>query len=312
MAQRQDEVLREGVEQAEGQVVVVPMPVHWVLGHVAERVVHPPHVPLVAEAEAAGVDRPGYGGPGRGLLGDGHRAGDPAVDLGVHAVQQVDGFQVFVAAVLVGDPLAVLAAVVQVEHGGDGIDPESIHVEVVEPVQGAAEQEVGHLAPAVVVDQGVPVHVEALARIGMLVEVRAVEIGQPMLIRWEMAGHPVDQDADAVLVQHVDEMLKVLGRAEPAGRRIQGERLVAPGSIERVLVDRQQFDMGESHVLDVGREALGQFPIGQVAMVFLGNALPGPEMHLVDGHRAVPVVDRLPALHPFAIRPFMLGQPVDD
>ena len=40
-------------------LVVVPAPVHRVLRHVVERVVHPAHVPLEAEAEAAVVDRRG-------------------------------------------------------------------------------------------------------------------------------------------------------------------------------------------------------------------------------------------------------------
>jgi len=57
MAQRQDEILVEGVEQAKGQVVVVMLAVDRLARHVAERVVHPAHVPFEAEAEPADIDR---------------------------------------------------------------------------------------------------------------------------------------------------------------------------------------------------------------------------------------------------------------
>ena len=67
--ERQDEVLAEGVDQAEGQLVVVVAAVDRVLLEVRQRVVHPAHVPLEAEAEAADVGRPRDARPGGRLLG---------------------------------------------------------------------------------------------------------------------------------------------------------------------------------------------------------------------------------------------------
>ena len=58
MRQRQDEVLREGVVQAEQDVAVMMLAVDRILADVVQRVVHPAHVPLVAEAEPAAI-RPG-------------------------------------------------------------------------------------------------------------------------------------------------------------------------------------------------------------------------------------------------------------
>jgi hypothetical protein len=54
-----------------------------------------------------------------------------------------------------------------------------------------------HLAPAVVVDQRVPVLVLALARVGVLVEMRAVEEAEPVRVAREMPRHPVEDHADA-------------------------------------------------------------------------------------------------------------------
>ena len=104
-----------------------------------------------------------------------------------------------------------------------------------------------NLAPAEIVDRGVPVGVEALARVGVLVERRAVEMGQAVRIGREMRRHPVDDDAQPRRMRAVDETGEAGGVAEPLGRREQADRLIAPGIVERMLADRQQLDMGEAH-----------------------------------------------------------------
>ena len=54
----QHEVFVERVDEAEGQFVVVILAVHGIVPHVAERVVHPAHVPFQAETEPTDVGRP--------------------------------------------------------------------------------------------------------------------------------------------------------------------------------------------------------------------------------------------------------------
>ena len=124
-------------------------------------------------------------------------------------------------------------------------------MELVQPEQRVAEQERAHFVAAVVEDQRAPVLVLALPRIGMLVERGAVEARQAVLILRKVAGHPVEDHADAGLVKGVDEELEILGRAEAAGRREEADHLVAPRSGERMLHHRQQLDVREAHVVHV-------------------------------------------------------------
>ena len=92
---------------------------------------------------------------------------------------------------------------------------------------------------------------EALARIGVLVKMRAVEIGQSVFVGREVRRHPVEDDADAVLVQVVDQVHEVLRRAEArSGSEVAGG-LVSPGAVEGMLHHGQELDVGESHVADV-------------------------------------------------------------
>ena len=127
------EILAEGVEHREGELVVFVFAVDGIRGKIFQRVVHPAHVPFEAEAEAAEVGGPRDAGPGRGFFGDGENAGEAAVRDFVHALNEGDGVKIFAAAIFVGNPLALLARIVEIEHGSDGVHAKTIDVIFVEP-----------------------------------------------------------------------------------------------------------------------------------------------------------------------------------
>ena len=55
VGQGQNEIFSEGIKKSEGEAAVMVLAVRRVLAHVEESVVHPAHVPLVAEAETADI-----------------------------------------------------------------------------------------------------------------------------------------------------------------------------------------------------------------------------------------------------------------
>ena len=196
--QRQHEVLAEGVEEAERELVVVEAAVDRVLREVLEGVVHPAHVPLVGEAEAADVDRPAHARPGRRLLGDGEHARGAGVHDGVDLLEEARpprGSPGPRSALGTHSP--GLAGVVEVEHRRHRVDPEAVDVQLLDPVQGAGQEEVAHLVAAEVEDERAPVGVLALAGVGVLVEGGAVEAGEGPVVLGEVGRHPVDDHADA-------------------------------------------------------------------------------------------------------------------
>ena len=225
--ERQHEVLRERVDHRERQLVVVVAAVDRVLLEVLERVVHPAHVPLEAEAEAAEVGRARDARPRRRLLGRRDHARLAREQHLVELLQEGDGVEVLAAAELVRHPLARLARVVEVEHRGDGVDPDAVDVVLAHPEQGVGDEEVAHLVAPVVEDERAPVGVLAAARVGVLVERGAVEARERELVAREVRRHPVEDHAEAVAVQAVDELAEVVGRAE-ARRRARSSR--SPGS----------------------------------------------------------------------------------
>jgi hypothetical protein len=196
--------------------------------------------------------------PGRRLLG---RRDDPRlapVDDLVELLQERDRLEVLVAAVLVGHPLALLARVIEVEHGSYGVHPDAVGVVLAQPEQRVGDEEVAHLVAAEVEHQRAPVRVRAAARVGVLVERGAVEAGEREVVAREVRRDPVEDHAQPVGVQAVDERAEVVGRAEARRGREVARHLVAPGAGERVRHHRQQLDVREAHVEHVGAQLVGQ------------------------------------------------------
>src|SRR5260221_13044777 len=121
MRKRQHEIFGEGVNEREGDFVVLVFAVNGIGRKIFEGVVHPAHVPFETEAEAAEIDGTGNAWPSGGFFGNSENAGETAVRYFVHALEEVDGVQIFAAAVAVGHPFAGMASVIEVEHGSDGV-----------------------------------------------------------------------------------------------------------------------------------------------------------------------------------------------
>ncbi len=164
-----------------------------------------------------------------------------------------------------------------------------------------ADQEALHFASAEVVDVGVPVLMEAFLRVGMLVQRSAVEPRHAVGIGREMRRDPIDDDADAGAVTRIDEAAKALGRPEAPRRREQPERLISPGTAERMFGNRHQFDMAEPQPRHIGHQPLRQLiPVRGVIAV---RAEPGCGVHFVNGDRRVNILTLAPLLHPGVVMP---------
>ncbi len=128
VAEGETEVLGECVDQTERQFVVVILAMDRLVLHVAKRVIHPAHIPLDAEPQTAVVGRSRDSAPRCRLFGNCQHTGKTLVRDLVELWEEVNGFQVFATAELVRHPLPIFAAVVQVQHRGDGVDADAIDV----------------------------------------------------------------------------------------------------------------------------------------------------------------------------------------
>ena len=234
--QRHHPSLGVQVEAAEGDLTPVapalrgPLPEvdQRVVREEAERVVHPAEVPLEVEAEAALDHGQADAGEIGRLLGDGDDTGHPVSGALVELPQERDRLEVVVAAEGVRPPFALLARVVQVQHRGHRVHPKAVDVVLLQPVAGIADQEAANLLPAEVEDEGAPFRMLPAQRVGILVQVRAVEAHEPVGVPREVGWDPVEDHADPGPMQQVDHAPQLIRRPIARGRSVEGRHLVAP------------------------------------------------------------------------------------
>ena len=178
-------------------------------------------------------------------------------------------------------------------------------MELAEPVESVRDEEIPNLVPPVVEDERAPVWMRASAWILVLVEGGAVEAGEREVVAREVRGHPVEDHAEAVLMEPVDEGTEVVRRTEPRRRREVPGDLVAPRSAEWMLHHRHQLDVREAEVGGVGGELVGELEVGERSVLLERVSPPRAEMHLVDRHRAVERTPAAARLEPLRVAPLV-------
>ena len=133
----------------------------------------------------------------------------------IQASDEINCLKVFVSAVFVGDPFAVVAVVVEIEHRGHSVNTKSVNMIIAKPEFGRAHQEGSDLVPTVVKDLGAPLLMFALSRVGVFVAGLAVKVGKTVCVSREVGRNPVENDTDTVLVALIDKIHKIVRCAVP-------------------------------------------------------------------------------------------------
>ncbi len=79
----------------------------------------------------------------------------------------------------------------------------------------------------------------------------------------EVGGDPVENHADPVAMERIDEVSEVVGRAKPRGRGKVPHRLISPASIKRMLINGQKLNVGKIRFFQMFDELVGKFVIGE-------------------------------------------------
>ena len=233
------------------------------------------------------------------------------VNAGVQLAQEGDGLEVLASTVPIRDPFTRQSRIVEVEHGSDGVDAQPVGVVRAEPVLGRGGQEAAHFVPAVVEDQALPVGMEPEAGVGVLEEVRAVELGQREAVLGEVGRDPIENDADPCPVQLVDERHQTLGVPEPTGGREVPRGLISPRAVERVFHDGEELDVGEPAPPDVLDERLRQALVAEEALGTAALPTPASQVDLVDRHGGAEGHAPAPRGHPLGVMPLVREVPQD-
>src|ERR1700737_3619019 len=116
MAQHQNEMLVEGVDQRKGRIALMKSAMDRLAAHVHQVVVHPTHVPLESKPKSAEIGGSGDAGPGSGLFRDRHDTWVALITDLVEAFHEINRIKIFAPAVYIRDPLPCLTRVIEVKH----------------------------------------------------------------------------------------------------------------------------------------------------------------------------------------------------
>ncbi len=192
------------------------------------------------------------------LFGYRYGPGKIAVSTRIRLAQEAHRLEVLPAAMDIGNPLAGLAAIVEVEHRSDRIDPQSVDVVAIEPEQRIRFEEVGNFAPAEIVDKRVPILVQPQPRILILIQCCSVEASQTVRIAGKMCRNPIDQHAYAVLMAAINETHKGLWRTETGRRGKQADGLISPRARKGMLTNRQELNVRKAEIANIRNELTGE------------------------------------------------------
>ena len=155
----------------------------------------------------------------------------------------------------------------------------------VEPKKRVADQKTAHFMAAVIENITVPLGLNTLARVGVLENMRAVKISESVLVAREMRRHPIEDHADVVLMQCIDEKHQILRRAVVCRRgEISGD-LIAPGTEKGMVHQRQKFHVSETRVPHIIGKQRRHLAVGKRAVAFLNDAPPRAKVYFIDRNR---------------------------
>src|SRR5438105_15104406 len=106
-----------------------------------------------------------------------------------------------------------------------------------------------------------------------------------MCVIGKVRRHPIEDHANTVLVQGVNEIHKLLWRTIAACGGKEPRDLVAPAPIEGVLHDRQEFDVRKSQALPVLGQPGGQLAVAEVTVVIPSYPSPRAQVYSVNRRR---------------------------
>ena len=159
---------------------------------------------------------------------------------------------------------------------------------------------------AVVEDVARPIGMKSAPRIGVLEQVRTVELAEAMRVGRKVRRYPIEDHADPRAMQLVDHRHEIIRRAVSRRRREEPGHLIAPRSVERMLHHGHQLDVREPELRAMPRELCTEIAIAEHLVVI---APPRSEVDFVDADRRAPRGARAARPHPLRVAPLVLCVP---
>ena len=240
MGERKQISLVVEISHREGQLVILLRAVGRIGPEEIQRVVHPAHIPLVVKAQAALRDRFCDPRIRRRVLCNQHCIRIQPFQPAVHLLQEFDGIRI--------DPAPLVPH--PVDQIADRVKSQSIEMILIQPESAGGIQKACDIASRMVEVAAPPLtHVHRV--IGVFIQLRPIVAGKRIVIGRKMDGHDVQDHADIRLMEPVHQLLQAIRRTIARGRAEKSGRLVPPGLVRRVFIERHELHRIEMIFLQI-------------------------------------------------------------
>ena len=124
--------------------------------------------------------------------------------------EKCHSFKVSVITIFVRNPVACCSSIIQIQHGSNRINSQSINMELVHPEHSVGNKEIRHLILAIIKHLGSPVRMLSLAWIRIFIDTAAIKISKSMGIPWKMSRNPVKNNANSLAVHIIHKIHEIL------------------------------------------------------------------------------------------------------
>src|SRR5437773_12578530 len=104
-----------------------------------------------------------------------------------------------------------------------------------QPEQSIGKQNSAYFTTSIIKDAGSPLFMFSLTRVRIFIEMSTIKVAHGKAVFRKVRGYPVEQDANALLMHVVHNVLKILWGAKATSRGILPCDLVSPRLIVGIL-----------------------------------------------------------------------------
>ena len=249
--------------------------VDWIFGIILQRIIHPAEIPLIIKSKSP-IQRAGcHFRIVRRILRNHHDLRKFLLHVVIHALHEIDRPGILT-------PIPVSAPV---DHVGNRINADSIHMIRLTPEDHRADQKGTHFLIPEIEVQSTPLAL-CVAALLILIQRLTIKVSEPVGISDKMDRNHIDDHADASLVARIDKRSE-LGRIAISGRHAEiAACLIAPGAIERIFGQRHHLDMRETMFFHIRNQILLHHRIGIWVFPVL---FPASGINFIDGYRTIEI-----------------------
>ena len=133
-------------------------------------------------------------------------------------LQKLHCLKVLIGTIKISRPLSRLSSKIQIQHRIYIIHPKSVHMKFIQPEKRIGNKKIFDHRTSVIIKHGAPHRMNGHSRILYFIKRSSVKFLKPCIKPRKLSRCPVQDHANAFLMQSIHQLLEILRSAKPGSR----------------------------------------------------------------------------------------------